>query len=112
MYEIDPGYRWPAWAVEIAKMLNHIHAVIHDNQEKLMAEAEDLKAATEHVRTEVGEAIAKQSETLAKLAEAMENSSGTPALKAAVTEAVGELEAVAKSLDDAFGTGTFVPSGM
>lgn len=105
--DIVKGFWTPAWVIQLDLKLNHIHAT----QEKIMAEIEDLRAAQEKLKTEVGEAIAKQSETMAKLAEALANAGDLEALKGSVREAITEVEGQAKALDDAFGTGTFTPSG-
>lgn len=112
MRDLQPTFWWPTWAAQIAEKLNVIHVEQHRNQERVMSEIDDFKAAQTKFRTEVTEAIEKNNETLAKLAEAVAKLENLEELKSAVVEATGELESSSKKLDDAFGTGAFEPSGM
>lgn len=98
------SWLFPAWAAKLDK--------IDANVENIMNEVAELKASVAHLKTEVGEAVAKFSEVAAALQAALENDGNDDELRAAVKEATVELEAVAKHLDDAFETGTFTPSGV
>lgn len=105
--DIVRGFWTPAWAIQLDLKLNHIHA----DQEKIMAEIDDLRTAVANVKTEVSEAVAKFNEQAQALKDAIANIGNLAELRTAVSAVATELQETAAHLDTAFGT-QFDPSTL